>query len=184
MYYIFFIQSSVDGHLYCLHVLAIVNSAVANIWKHASKAGIFICFLLTVSLVPRTVPDSWLVLSKDFLNEAISVVFNVSLKTTTIVQQFWGCAVYGVAKSWTRLKWFSSSSSSGIIYHYAFAAAAKLHQSCPTLCDPIDSSLPGYSVSGIFQARVLEWVASAFSDITMGDTFWVNFLCLPDLYEL
>ena len=90
MYYIFFIHPSADGQLYYLDVLAVVNSAVVNIWKHVSKAGIFICFLLTVSLVPRTVPDSWLVLSKDFLNEAISVVFNVSLKTMTIVQQFWG----------------------------------------------------------------------------------------------
>ena len=34
---------------------------------------------------------------------------------------------------------------------------------CPTLCDPIDGSLPGSSVHGIFQARVLEWVAIAFS---------------------
>ena len=32
-------------------------------------------------------------------------------------------------------------------------------QSCPTLCDPMDCSLPGFSVYGIFQARVLEWVA-------------------------
>ena len=32
-------------------------------------------------------------------------------------------------------------------------------QSCPTLCDPMDCSPPGYSVSGIFQARILEWVA-------------------------
>ena len=37
-------------------------------------------------------------------------------------------------------------------------------QSCPTLSDPIDCSLPGSSVYGIFQARVLEWVAIAFSD--------------------
>ena len=36
-------------------------------------------------------------------------------------------------------------------------------QSCPTLCDPIDCSLPGSSVHGIFQARVLEWVAISFS---------------------
>ena len=42
------------------------------------------------------------------------------------------------------------------------AAAAKSLQSCPTLCDPIDYSLPGSSVPGIFQARVLEWVAIAF----------------------
>ena len=44
------------------------------------------------------------------------------------------------------------------------AAAAKSLQSCPTLCDPIDGSPPGSSVHGIFQARVLEWVAIAFSD--------------------
>ena len=44
------------------------------------------------------------------------------------------------------------------------AAAAKLLQSCPTLCDPIDSLLPGSSVSGILQARTLEWVAISFSN--------------------
>ena len=38
-------------------------------------------------------------------------------------------------------------------------------QSCPTLHDPMDFSLPGSSVRGIFQARVLEWGAIAFSDI-------------------
>ena len=43
------------------------------------------------------------------------------------------------------------------------AAAAKLLQSCPTLCDPTDYSPPGSSVHGIFQARVLEWDAIAFS---------------------
>ena len=43
------------------------------------------------------------------------------------------------------------------------AAAAKSRQSCPTLCDPIDGSPPDPSVHGIFQARVLEWVAIAFS---------------------
>ena len=36
-------------------------------------------------------------------------------------------------------------------------------QSCPTLNDPMDYSLPGSSIPGIFQVRVLEWVASAFS---------------------
>ena len=36
-------------------------------------------------------------------------------------------------------------------------------QSCPTLCDPMDCSPPGSSVYGIFQARVLEWVAISFS---------------------
>ena len=43
------------------------------------------------------------------------------------------------------------------------AAAAKLLQSCLTLCDPTDGSPPGSAVPGILQARVLEWVAIAFS---------------------
>ena len=44
------------------------------------------------------------------------------------------------------------------------AAAAKSLQSCPTLCDPIDGSLPGSAVPGILQARTLEWVAISFSN--------------------
>ena len=45
----------------------------------------------------------------------------------------------------------------------AAAAAAKSLQLCPTLCDPIDGSPPGSPVHGIFQARLLEWGAIAFS---------------------
>ena len=43
-------------------------------------------------------------------------------------------------------------------------AAAKLFQSCPTLCDPRDGSPPGSPVPGILQARTLEWVAISFSN--------------------
>ena len=43
---------------------------------------------------------------------------------------------------------------------------SEVAQSCPTRSDPMDCSLPGSSVHGIFQARVLEWVAIAFSGIT------------------
>jgi len=49
------------------------------------------------------------------------------------------------------------------IYTYA-AAAAKLLQWCPTLCDPIDGSPPGSPLPGILQARTLEWVAISFSN--------------------
>ena len=45
-----------------------------------------------------------------------------------------------------------------------FAAAAKSLQSCPTLCDPIDGSLPGSPVPGILKARTLEWVAISYSN--------------------
>ena len=46
----------------------------------------------------------------------------------------------------------------------AAAAAAKLLQSCLTLCDPRDGSPPGSPVPGILQARILEWVAISFSN--------------------
>ena len=41
---------------------------------------------------------------------------------------------------------------------------SEVAQSCPTLSDPMDCSLPGSSVHGIFQARVLKWATIAFSD--------------------
>ena len=58
----------------------------------------------------------------------------------------------------------------GSLYSFLFikskhaAAAAKSLQSCPTLCDPRDSSPPGSTVPGILQARTLEWVAISFSN--------------------
>ena len=53
-----------------------------------------------------------------------------------------------------------------MLISYAAATAAKLLQLCPTLCDPIDGSPPGSADPGIFQARILEWVAIAFSMMT------------------
>ena len=47
---------------------------------------------------------------------------------------------------------------------YSYAAAAKSLQSRPTLCDPIDGSPRGSPVSGVLQARTLEWVAISFSN--------------------
>ena len=47
---------------------------------------------------------------------------------------------------------------------------SEVAQSCPALSDPMDHSLPGPSVHGIFQARVLEWGATAFSrEVPSGD---------------
>ena len=49
-------------------------------------------------------------------------------------------------------------------YADAAAAAAKSLQSCLTLCDPIDGSLPGSAIPGILQVRTLEWVAISFAN--------------------
>ena len=48
-------------------------------------------------------------------------------------------------------------------FHIYVLDEGEVTQSCPTLCDPVDCSLPGSSVQGILQARVLEWVAISFS---------------------
>ena len=58
---------------------------------------------------------------------------------------------------------YSNSGISSSIYKNT-AAAAKLLQLCPTLCDPIDGGPPGSTVPEILQARTLEWVAISFSN--------------------
>ena len=64
----------------------------------------------------------------------------------------------------TKGKEFISFSIYTFLIHIAAGAAAKLLQSCPTLCDPIDGSPPGSPIPGILQARTLEWVAISFSN--------------------
>ena len=59
------------------------------------------------------------------------------------------------------------------------AAAAKSLQSCPTLCDPMDCSLPGSSIHGIFQATVLEWGANVLAHQVQGSVLW-EFLPFSD----
>ena len=49
---------------------------------------------------------------------------------------------------------------------FVYESESEVAQSCLTLCDPMDHSLPGSSVHGIFQARVLEWVAISFSRLS------------------
>ena len=49
------------------------------------------------------------------------------------------------------------------IYSLINKGESEVTQSCPTLCDPVDCSLPSSSVYGIFQARILEWIAISFS---------------------
>ena len=46
---------------------------------------------------------------------------------------------------------------------FTFQRLAKLFESCPTLCNPMDCSPPGFSVHGLLQARILEWVAMPFT---------------------
>ena len=66
--------------------------------------------------------------------------------------------------------WDSPGTNTGVGYHFLpqsmkVKSESEVVQSCPTLRDPMDCSLPGSSIQGIFQARVLEWGAITFSKV-------------------
>ena len=65
--------------------------------------------------------------------------------------------------------WDSPGKNTGVDFHFLLQcmkvkSESEVTQSCPTLSDPMDCILSGSSVHGIFQPRVLEWVAIAFSE--------------------
>ena len=85
--------------------------------------------------------------------------------------------------------WDSPSKNTGMGCHSLLQcmkvkSESEVAQSCPTLSDPMDCSPPGSSIHGLFQARVLEWLAIAFSGgsswpkgpVTKWPIIWVNFL--------
>ena len=92
-----------------------------------------------------TIQETWLWIlgSEDLLEKGKATHFS-------ILENSMDCIVQGVTKSWTLLRDF----------HYC----CKSLQSCLTLYDSMDCSLPGSSVRGILQSRVLEWVAISFSN--------------------
>ena len=76
--------------------------------------------------------------------------------------------------------WDSPGKNTGVGCHFLLQcmkvkSESEVAQSCPTLSDPTDCSLPGSSIHGIFQARVLEWGAIAFSDLEL-QLFSINSL--------
>ena len=90
----------------------------------------------------------------------------------------WVAIPFSRASSWLRdllclLHW-----QAGSLPLAPCAAAAKLLQSCPALCDPMDYSPPGPTVPGLLQAGILEWVAIPFSRASSWprDQTWVSYI--------
>ena len=95
----------------------------------------------------------------------------------------------------TRLprSWDSPGKNTGVGCHFLLQcmkvkSESEVAQSCPTFSDPMDCSLPGPSTHGIFQARVLEWGAIAFSVfvlgyVNLGICCTVNYLSLSYLKD-
>ena len=92
------------------------------------------------------------------------------------------CATPQTAATRLPRPWDSAGKNTGVGCHFLLQcmkvkSESEVAQLCPTLSNPMDCSPPGSSVHGIFQARVLEWGAIAFSDIY---TYIPSFLdCLP-----
>ena len=85
--------------------------------------------------------------------------------------------------------WDSPGKNTGVGCHFLLQcmkgkSESEVAQSCPTLRDPMDCSTPGSSIHGIFQARVLEWGAIAFSDDKRKDHKPRNVGGPGDLYNL
>ena len=98
------------------------------------------------------------------------VIIKILLLLLSRFSHVWLCATH--RRQPTRLPHplDSPGKNTGVGCHFLLQcmkvkSESEVAQSCPTLCNPMDCSLPGYSIHGIFQARVLEWVAIAFSII-------------------
>ena len=78
--------------------------------------------------------------------------------------------------------WDSPGKNTGVGCHFLLQcmkvkSESEVTQSCPALRDPMDCSLPGSSAHGIFQARVLEWVAVAFSKLLVPTSYLFHLFC-------
>ena len=63
-------------------------------------------------------------------------------------------------------------------YCYGWKSESEVPQLCPTLCNPMDCNLPGSTLHGILQARVLEWVAISFSRGSSWPRVWTRISCI------
>ena len=108
----------------------------------------------------------------------LSLVFNYATTTTTKSLRSCPTLCDPIDRQPTRLPhpWDSPGKNTGVGCHFLLQcmkvrSGSEVAQSCPTLSDPMDCSLPGSSARGIFQARVLEWGAIAFSKLSFSGSF-------------
>ena len=92
------------------------------------------------------------------------------------------CAIPVTAAYQAPRPWDSPGKNTRVGCHFLvqcmkMKSESEVAQLCPTLHDPMDCSLPGSSAHGIFQARVLEWGAIAFSDIYYKACLYICFIC-------
>ena len=130
-------------------LLSVQGTLKRLLQHHSSKALILQCsvfFMVQLSYPYVTTGKSIALTRWTFVSKVMSLLFNM---LSRLVRVFF-------SKEQTPFNFMTAVT---MCSDSAAAAAAKLLQSCPTLCDPIDGSPPGSPVPGILQARTLEWVA-------------------------
>ena len=94
----------------------------------------------------------------------------------------WSCSavsdssrLYGLQPTWLLHPWDFPGKSTGVGCHRLLQSyiesESEVAQSCLTLCDPMDCSLPGFSIHGIFQARMLDWAAISYWNSVLAISF-------------
>ena len=121
---------------------------------------------ITVSLRPRH--GIWILFQRQEISADDSALLLLLPSRFSRVRL---CATYRQQPTRLPCPWDSPGKNTGVGCHFLFQcmkvkSESEGTQSCPTLSDPMDCSLPGSSVHGIFQARVLEWRAIAFSGLS------------------
>ena len=111
----------------------------------------------------------------DWSDLALTHTCSLVLQMTNLENEVWSAAAAAKSlQSCPTLRlpcpWDSPGKNTGVGCHFLLQcmklkSESEVAQSCPTLCDPMDCSPPGSSTHGIFQARVLEWSAIAFSEV-------------------
>ena len=169
-----------------LDLLAVQGTLKSLLQHHSPKASILRCsafFTAQLSHPYMTTGKTIALTRRIFVGKVMSLLFNMpsasaaadakSLQSFPTLCNAMDCSAPGssfhgifqarvlewgaIAFSRVSLKWSQYT-------HTHSNYAAKSLQSCPTLCDPIDGSPPGFPVPGILQARTLEWVAISFSN--------------------
>ena len=152
-----------------------INSDEIQKWKpHKSKIPITFSFAIytdhwihpRISFHLRCSTVSWKEMSQEFW--VLGTRYATTYLLLLLLSHF-NC-VWPHRRQPTKLPcpWDSPGKNTGVGCHFLLQcmkvkSESEVAQSCPTLCDPVDCCLPGSSIHGIFQARVLEWGAIAFS---------------------
>ena len=135
-----------------LDLLAVQGTLKSLLQHHSSKASVLWCsafFMVQLSHAYLTIGKTIVLTRQNYVSKVMSLLFNMLSRL--------------VIAFLPRSKHIFNFMATVTICSDFAVAAAKSLQSCPTLCNPKDGSPLGSSVSGILQARILEWVAISFS---------------------